>query len=94
MNANGLQIGEVADYKEQIYQLKIQFNMSENITNTNENGNCANRVLECAFCHGTGIALFVDMSKVPDYTSMTVGDETWKKYEEFGECPEGCRVMN
>jgi len=51
-------------------------------------------LLGCAFCHGTGMSTFVDMSKVPDYTSMVMGDETWKKYEELGNCPEGCEVLN
>jgi hypothetical protein len=40
-----LTVGEVADYKEQNYQLKIQFNMCTEHSNTNENGNYANRVL-------------------------------------------------
>lgn len=67
----------------------------ENKTSTNhENGNNANTLLGCVFCHGTGTASFVDMSKVPDYTSMVMGDETWKKYEEIGACPEGCQILN
>ena len=56
--------------------------------------NIPNTLLGCVFCHGTGMVTFVDMSKVPNYTSMVIGDETWKKYEEVGACSEGCQILN
>ena len=66
----------------------------ENTSNTHENGNNANTLLGCVFCHGTGMSTFVDMSKVPNYTSMVMGNETLNKYEEVGACPKGCQVLN
>ena len=54
-----------------------------------------NKVLcGCVFCHNTGVDPFVDILKVPNGISMIMGDDTWKKYEEFGPCPEGCQVLN
>ena len=40
----------------------------------------------CVFCQGTLIAHFVDMEKVPVGTSMTMGDDTWKSFEEAEDC--------
>jgi hypothetical protein len=51
-------------------------------------------LLGCVFCHGTGIAVFVDMDIVPIGTSMIIGDDTWKKYEKCGACPDGCELLN
>lgn len=62
--------------------------------NEGQNLNSANTLLGCVFCHGTGIATFVDMDKVTDCASMVMGDKTWKKYEEVCACPEGCQVLN
>ena len=42
----------------------------------------------CDLCQGGGIAHFVDMSKVPVYTRMKMGDKIWKKYEESCICPD------
>jgi hypothetical protein len=42
----------------------------------------------CKFCNGTLKSKFVDMSKVPEGTSMIMGDETWKQYEEEEDCVE------
>lgn len=66
----------------------------KNDSNTNENGNNDNTLLGCVFCHGTGTASFVDMKKVPVGTHMVMSDETWKKYEEVGACPERCQILN
>ncbi|MDD4210604.1 MAG: hypothetical protein PHI52_09745 [Bacteroidales bacterium] len=75
-----------------IKQQGIMDNKKKQQKETEDNG--LYRLSGCVFCHGTGMAKFVDMSKVPDYTSMVMGDETWKKYEELGNCPEGCEVLN
>jgi excinuclease UvrABC ATPase subunit len=53
-----------------------------------------NKTAVCPFCDGTGIATFIDISKVHDDTSMFIGDETWKNHKELGACPEGCTVLN
>ena len=75
-----------------IKQQGIMDNKKKQQKETEDNG--LYTLLGCAFCHGTGMSTFVDMSKVPDYTSMVMGDENWKKYEELGNCPEGCEVLN
>ena len=62
--------------------------------NKNKWTHIINDLLGCTLCHGTGVATFVDMSKVPDYTSMVMDDETWKKYEQLAPCPEGCQILN
>jgi len=67
---------------------------TDKLSSDNGIANGVNTLIGCVFCHGTGMAKFVDMSKVPDYTSMVMGDETWKKHEEIGVCPEGCQVLN
>lgn len=51
-------------------------------------------LLGCVFCHGTGVASFINMNKLPVGTSMVVNDETYKKYKEVGACPEGCEILN
>jgi hypothetical protein len=60
----------------------------------NIKNNCMDILLGCVFCHGTGIAVFVDMDIVPIGTSMIIGDDTWKKYEKCGACPDGCELLN
>lgn len=69
--------------------------MKKENENTNNSKPMAHNTLPgCIFCHGTGMAEFVDMDKVPIGTSMVMGDEIWKKYEEVGKCPEGCQILN
>jgi len=66
----------------------------ENTSNTHENGNNANTVLGCVFCHGTGMVktFAFDDKRIPD-GSYTL-NELIDKYGEYVPCCEGCKVMN
>lgn len=62
--------------------------------NNHENGNNANTLLGCVFCHGTGLVktFSFDDTRIPDgnYTLNELID----KYGEYVPCCEGCVIVN
>ena len=49
---------------------------------------------KCVFCNNTGLALGIDIAKLPNNIQIELNDENFKKYGKVYTCPEKCILKN